>query len=288
MEKKTIEETSEALQFSTLQVERNVGGDGITVLTFNRPEKRNAMNPLLHREATAALAKLRYDDATRVVVITGAGKAFSAGNDLKEFGLDLQNKPQEYDEVLRLAVEWRGRTLRQFPKPTIAMVNGYCFGGAFSIVEACDLAFAATDAVFGLSEINFGMFPGGSVAKSMANLLSPRDALFYGLTGRSFDGAEAARIGLVNGAVPGADLAAHTLAVAGEIARKDPEALRAVKESYRFALGSEWDASISYTAAREGALMRLREANRTADISSFLEGKYKPGIEDSTTARSKE
>jgi trans-feruloyl-CoA hydratase/vanillin synthase len=82
-----------------------------------------------------------------------------------------------------MAVEWRGRTLRYYPKPTIAMVNGYCFGGAFSIVEGCDLAVAADEAKFGLSEINFRMFPGGSVSKSLANLMRPRDALLYAMTG---------------------------------------------------------------------------------------------------------
>ena len=97
-----------------------------------------------------------------------------------------------------MATEWRGRTLRYFPKPTIAMVNGYCFGGAFSIVEGCDLAIAADEATFGLSEINFKGFPGGAVSKSLANLLRPRDALFYALTGRRFDGKTAAEIGLVN------------------------------------------------------------------------------------------
>ena len=86
------------------------------------------------------------------------------------------------------------------------MVNGYCFGGAFSIVEGCDLAFAAKEATFGLSEINFKHYPGGSVSKSLANLLRPRDALFYAMTGRTFKGDRAAEIGFVNAAYPLAEL----------------------------------------------------------------------------------
>src|SRR6202035_5330051 len=150
----------------------------------------------------------------RVLVITGAGDAFCAGMDLKEFFHDLKENPKEYNRVLRVATEWRSRTLRYFPKPTIAMINGYCFGGAFSIVESCDLAFAAHEAKMGLSEINFKGFPGGSVSKSLANLFRPRDALFYGLTGRRFDGRTAASIGFVNLAFPAAQLRAETLKLA--------------------------------------------------------------------------
>ncbi len=94
------------------------------------------------------------------MVITGAGNAFCAGMDLKEVFHDLKvQNPKEFDRIYRMATDWRGRTLRYYPKPTIAMVNGFCFGGAFSIVEGCDLAIAADEAVFGLSEINFRLFP---------------------------------------------------------------------------------------------------------------------------------
>ena len=111
--------------------------DGIATITLNRPHKKNAMNPALHRDMTAALDALRYDSAARVVLITGAGDAFCGGMDLKEFFTDLKDDPAEYDRIYRMATEWRGRTLRYYPKPTIAVVNGYCFGGAFSIVEGC-------------------------------------------------------------------------------------------------------------------------------------------------------
>ena len=177
------------MAYDTIRVDLD---GGVATLTLNRPEKKNAMNPRLHDEVTEALEKLRYDDDARVVVITGAGDAFSAGMDLKEFFIELKDKPAEYDRVTRVSVEWRGRTIRYFPKPTIAMVNGHCYGGAFTIVEACDLAVAADEAKFALSEINFKMFPGGSVSKSMGNLLRPRDYLWYAMTGRPFDGKTAA------------------------------------------------------------------------------------------------
>src|ERR1700683_1430240 len=237
--------------YETLLIKKS---DGVAVISLNRPTKRNAMNPALHREMTAALEELRSDAATKVIVITGAGDVFCAGMDLKEFFIALKDKPVEYEAVWKMAVEWRGRTLRYYPKPVIAMVNGFCFGGAFSIVEGCDLAIAADEATFGLSGINFKGFPGGVVSKSLANLLRPRDALFYALTGRRFDGKTAAAIGLVNMAVPLARLQAETIAVAEEIAGKDPAALKATKDSYRFSLEMTWEASMNYTNAKEQEL----------------------------------
>src|SRR5215813_11668026 len=123
--------------------------DGVALVRLNRPEKKNAMNPQMHEDMTPVLEDLRYDDDARVLVITGASDAFCAGMDLKEVFHALKDQPALYDRVVRLATEWRGRTLRYFPKPTIGMVNGYCFGGAFSIVEGCDLAIAAEEATFG-------------------------------------------------------------------------------------------------------------------------------------------
>lgn len=267
---------SAAKSYETILVEVE---DGVAVLTLNRPEKKNAMNPRLHEEAADALEALRYDDGVRAVVVTGAGDAFSAGMDLREFFVELKPRPAEYDRITRISVEWRGRTLRHFPKPTIAMVNGHCFGGAFTIVEACDLATAAEDAKMGLSEINFKMFPGGSVSKSMGNLLRPRDYLWYALTGRPFDGRTAAEIGFVNFAFPAERLRAETMRAAREIAAKDPSALRATKDAYRFSLGMDWDTAMSYASAMEAQhVQRQDDAFRTEGIGDFLDKKYRPGL----------
>ncbi len=265
------------MEYKTLLVEKK---DGIATITFNRPDKRNAMNPQLHKDMTSALEALRYDDEARVLVLTGAGQAFCAGMDLKEFFTDLKSDPAEYDRITRMAVEWRGRTLRYYPKPVIAMVNGFCFGGAFSIVEGCDLAIAAEEATFGLSEINFKIFPGGSVSKSLANLLRPRDALWYGMLGRPFNGTVAAQIGFVNIAVPLKDLLKETMQVAGELAQKDPWALKATKEGYRFSLEMSWEGSMSYTSAKEAELvLRQDDSWRKEGIGDFLKKQYRPGLE---------
>ena len=254
--------------------------DGVATLTLNRPDKRNAMSPQLHLDVTEALERLRYDAAAKVVVITGAGKAFCAGMDLKQFFTELADKPAEYDRIYRAATEWRGRTLRYFPKPTIAMVNGYCFGGAFSIVEGCDLAVAADEATFGLSEVNFGLFPGGSVSKSLANIMHPRDSMYYALTGKPFDGKKAAEIKFVNYSVPLTELAANVLELARDLAAKNGEAMTATKEGFRHSLDMGWDASIAYTNAREGLLSKNQNgAYLKTGIGDFLKGEYRPGLE---------
>jgi trans-feruloyl-CoA hydratase/vanillin synthase len=166
------------------------------------------------------------------------------------------------------------------------MVNGYCFGGAFSIVESCDIVIAAEEASFGLSEINFKGFPGGAVSKSLANLFRPRDALFYGLTGRRFDGKTAARIGFATLAVPLATLRDETMAVAREIAAKDPAALRATKEGYRFSLEMTWEASMNYTLAKEEELAnRQRVGWKDSGVRDFVDGKFKPGLQSHETIK---
>ena len=267
---------SERYDYETLLVEFD---DGVCLLTLNRPEKRNAMNPTLGEEITDALERLRNEDLCRVLVITGGGESFCAGMDLKEFFIELQDKPAEYDRAHRVAVEWRGRTLRLFPKPTIAMVNGHCFGGAFTIVEGCDLAVAAEDAKMGLSEINFKMFPGGSVGKSMGNLLRPRDYMLYSLTGRPMTGQIAADIGLVNYAIPRDKLRDDVMALAREIADKDPSALQATREIYRNSMDMEWDVAMDYASSLQSQhTARQANAFREEGIGDFLDKKYKPGL----------
>src|SRR5262245_4384439 len=218
------------MAYATVAIEK---AGGVALVSFNRPDKKNAMNPQLHEDMTAALEELRYDDEARVLVITGAGDSFCAGMDLKEVFHALKDQPARYDRVIRLATEWRGRTLYYFPKPTIAMVNGYCFGGAFTTVASCDIAIAADEATFGLSEVNFGHLAGGIVSKVVADLMLPRQALFYLMTGEPFDGKKSAEIGLTTLSVPKKDLLARTMALAETLKAKNPHGLRACKEAVK-------------------------------------------------------
>jgi trans-feruloyl-CoA hydratase/vanillin synthase len=123
------------------------------------------------------------------------------------------------------------------------------------------------------------MFPGGSVSKSLANLVRPRDALFYGLTGRPFDGREAVRMGLINAAFPTQELHRFVDELAADLAAKDPEAMYATKEGYYLSGEMSWDAAMSYSRAREHELtLRQSDAWRGTAISAFARKEYKPGL----------
>jgi len=135
---------------------------GIAWVSFNRPEKRNCMNPKLNRRMMEVLDELEFREDVGVLVLKGEGTAWSAGMDLKEYFRETEAEGlRGIRRSQREAYGWWKR-LRWFQKPTIAMVNGWCFGGGFSPLVACDLAIAAETAVFGLSEINWGIPPGNS------------------------------------------------------------------------------------------------------------------------------
>jgi trans-feruloyl-CoA hydratase/vanillin synthase len=108
--------------------------NGITTITFNRPEKRNAMSPQLHREMFDLLTEIRYDKETRVVVLTGAGDNFCAGQDLKQYSLEMESQPEQVrDEVREKVRRWRNEMLRTLPQPVIARISGWCLGGALTV-----------------------------------------------------------------------------------------------------------------------------------------------------------
>ena len=216
--------------YENLKIERE---NGITWVIFNRPEKRNAMSPGLHYDMVDALTHLAHDNDTKVLVVTGAGEAFSAGQDLKTYFRETANNPVEKRRAGTASHQWRWEILSNFPKPTIAMVNGYLFGGAFTTLCAVDFAIAAEDAVFGLSEVNWGIIPGGIVAWNVAQMLLPRHALYYATTGKPFDGKRAAEIGLVNFAVPKDQLRKETVQLANDLMKLNPSVLRYTKEAIR-------------------------------------------------------
>jgi trans-feruloyl-CoA hydratase/vanillin synthase len=263
--------------YATVKVEKE---NGITWVILNRPEKRNAMNPQLHYDMLDALTELETDRETQVVVLTGAGESWCAGQDLREYFRALDNDPAERRRAGRASQEWRWRRLFTFPKPTIAMVNGYCFGGAFTPLIACDFAIAAEDAVFGLSEINWGIFPGGLVSRVLADALSYRDAVYYIMTGDTFDGKKAAEIKLVNFAVPRKKLREETVKLAKKLMEKNPHTLRAAKEVYKFCRTMDYAQAEDYMTAKGAALRATDpEKGREAGTKQFLDDKtFRPGF----------
>src|ERR1700726_1303474 len=160
------------------------------------------MSPELHRDMCHALDELETVEETKVVVITGAGEAFSAGQDIKLYFRSTEEDPKGRARARHDSHHWRWEKLSKYAKPTIAMVNGYCFGGAFTPLCACDFAIAADEATFGLSEVNWGILPGGIVSWNVAQVLCFRDALYYAMTGDTFDGKTAREIGFINRSVP--------------------------------------------------------------------------------------
>src|SRR5258708_14450219 len=153
--------------------------DGSAWTALNRPEKRNAMSPALHYEMDDALARLEVDDAVKVVVVTGEGGNFSAGQDLKKFFRELERDPAERKKAAAAANRWRWERLYGYDKPTIAMVHGYCVGGAFIQLLACHFAIPSEDATFSLSERHLGIPPRAPVAEAVADTGLPRHALYY-------------------------------------------------------------------------------------------------------------
>jgi feruloyl-CoA hydratase/lyase len=263
--------------WQTVTLERE---GGISWVTLNRPEKRNAMSPTMHFEMNDVLDEVEADPETRVLILTGAGEAWCAGMDLKEFFRALDDKPAERRRAGRATQQWRWHRLYTFPKPTIAMVNGYCFGGAFTQLIACDLAIAAEEAIFGLSEVNWGVFPGGLVSRVMADAMSYREAMWYIITGDTFDGKQAAQMQLVNRAVPRDQLRDETLKLAQNLLGKNPAVLSAAKEVYKTARTMDYWQAEEYMQAKGVALRATDpEKGRDKGITQFIDEKrYRPGF----------
>lgn len=253
---------------------------GISWLMINRPDKRNAMSPQVHLEMDEVLDELAVDPETEVLVLTGAGnQAFSAGQDIKlYFRANAANAAARH-KLRRASNNWRWQKLSTFPKPTIAMVNGYCFGGAFTQVSACDIALAADDAMFGLSEVNWGILPGGIVSWNVAQTMNYRDALYYAMTGDLFDGKQAKAMGFVNFSYPKERLREETIRLAKKLMEKSPAALRYTKEAIRAVRFMNEPQAADYLNAKSDALRyNDKENSREEGMKQFLDEKsYRPG-----------
>jgi enoyl-CoA hydratase len=252
--------------YETLLIERR---GRVAIITINRPEKRNALNIKTRQEGAAALDELRDDVEIGVVVFTGAGdKAFIAGADIAEFAnrTALTQRDVMLDRSLFNAID-------SFPKPVIAMVNGYCLGGGCELALACDLRIASETASFGQPEINLGIIPGGGGTQRLTRLIGEGKAMELILTGDIIDAKTAYTLGLVNMVVPAADLEAKTMETANRIAEKSPIALQMAKEAVKLASRSNLDEGLR----REVDLFALcfSSEDKNEGVNAFLE-KRKP------------
>jgi len=248
--------------FETLRLDRQ---GRVAIITINRPDKRNALNIKTREEGAALLDQLREDDSVGVVVFTGAGdKAFVAGADIGEFAgrTAITQREVMTSRSLFTAID-------TFPKPVIAMINGYCLGGGCELALACDIRIASENASFGQPEINLGIIPGGGGTQRLPRLVGEGKAMEMILTGEIIDARTAFTIGLVNHVVPADQLQAKTLEMANRIAEKSPIALQLAKEAVKLASKSNLDEGLR----REVDLFALcfSTEDKNEGVSAFLE-----------------
>jgi crotonobetainyl-CoA hydratase len=215
--------------------------DAVGIIHLNRPAALNAVDAHLATAVAAALDDLDSDATVRAVVITGVGRAFCAGADLKATSRGL-------DVLVPGHPEWGfvGLTGRILGKPVIAAVNGLALGGGAEIVLACDLAVMSEDAWLGLPEVTRGLFPGGGGAIRLPRQAPLKLAMEKLLTGEPISPQEALAWGLVNAVTSAADVLETAIALAGRIAANSPSGVRTTRDMALLATahGSEWDRAV--------------------------------------------
>lgn len=251
--------------------------DTHAVIRLARPHKRNAMGPALHEEMCRALDELAARGTVKALVLTGAGGDFCAGMDLEEMFLDPYGDPDEFHRRNATALRWFTR-LQAFPAVTVASVNGMAFGGGVALVGFCDIAIAADDATFGLSEINFGIFPGGGTSWAAVHNMGRKQARYHVLTGERFGAAAAAAYGLVTRVVAREELEASVGRLVEVLERKNGQALRAAKEvldrveSLALPDAIDWETAKLHELSYRSSEAWIRQA-----LPQFAERSYRPG-----------
>ena len=252
--------------YETILVEKR---GSVAVLTINRPDKLNALNSNVHVEGVATLDELRNDAEIRVVVITGAGeKSFVAGADISEFAGQtvVTQRNVFYERSLFNSID-------TFPKPVIAMINGFCLGGGCELALACDIRLASEKARFGQPEINLGIIPGGGGTQRLTRLVGEGKAMEIILAGDMIDAPTALNLGLVNHVFSPEELETKTFELANKIAEKSPIALQMAKEAVKLASRSNLDEGLR----REVDLFAVcfSTEDKEEGVAAFLE-KRKP------------
>ena len=255
------------MSYKTIQL---VYDGGVAALTLNRPEKRNAISFDLIDDLLRALEEVSKSDAI-VLILTGAGKAFCSGLDLDNLKALLGRTPEQNLQDSRTMVQLF-RSLYEFPKVTIAAVNGTAIAGGTGLALLCDFTLAVPEAKFGYTEVRIGFVP-AIVSTFLLRQVGEKQARDLLLTGRLFDAAEAVRLGLVSEIVPRENLMPRARALAAALMENSPASLRATKQLLTDHARPELDAPIE-SAVRENAAIRTT-ADFREGISSFLE-KRKP------------
>lgn len=252
--------------YETILVEKR---GSVATLTINRPDKLNALNSKVHMEGVAALDELKKDESVRVLVVTGAGeKSFIAGADISEFEgkTPVTQRNGFHERTLFNSID-------NFPKPVIAMINGFCLGGGCELALACDIRLASENARLGQPEINLGIIPAGGGTQRLTRLVGEGKSMEMILSGDMIDAQTAHNLGLVNHIYAPEELEAKTMEMANKIAEKAPIALQMAKEAVKLASRSNLDEGLR----REVDLFAIcfSTEDKKEGVAAFLE-KRKP------------
>jgi len=248
-------------EYSTIAVDASAP---ITRVTLNRPEKRNPIGPSTCGELVAAFTDAKNNADVRVIVLTGAGQMFSAGGDLASM---QGGQPGPTATLVDLFT-----TMHELGKPIIAMVNGDVLAGGLGLMVACDLVIANDAARFGTTEINVGLWP-MMITAEITRSVGRKKTMEMMLTGRKLDAQEALDCGLINRAVPAAQLEETTMKLAAEIAERSPAAIRLGLHAFYRSQDMELEPQLRYLQAELGRVLSLEDA--AEGIAAFL-GKRKP------------
>ncbi len=239
--------------------------ENIAIITFNRPEAMNALNNQTRAEFRAAIDDVASDDEVKVLILTGSGKAFVAGSDIKEFNATT---PFAAHNIRRL-----GEMVEQLEKPVIAAVNGFCLGGGNEIAMGCDIIIASDKAKFGQTEINIGIIPGGGGTQRLQRLIGACRAKEMIFTGDIIRAEEADRLGLVNRVVPMDELMPTAREIAAKIATKSAAALKLAKQAINYGMQTNLASGLKYEYEMYALSLSLED--KKEGVNAFLE-KRKP------------
>lgn len=251
--------------------------DHIARITLNRPEKMNALNEEMFDEIAAAVADLAEDDDSRVVILTGAGRAFCAGADLRQEGGEQVLREQNA-EAIRRGVRRSSRGciegLQQLPQPTIGMINGVCVGAGFDLALACDMRTGSEATRFMVAYSRIGMIPGQGGVWLLERIVGLPKAAELVFTGDFLNAKDAERYGVLNHLIPAADLERETMDLARRIASVPPLANRINKMHLYRMLQMDLAAALDFAAASQPILITSEDSQEA--INAFLE--KRPGV----------
>ena len=255
------------MTFSLIRLEMS---EGIATITLNRPESMNAYNVLMLNELSSALEEIAVDDAIRAVILTGQGRAFCAGADVKGVDalLGLQTVKPTQEDILKLLVQVV-LAIRQLPQPVLAAVNGVAAGGGANLALACDIVLAAENAKVAENFINIGLVPDGGGTYFIPECIGYHRAAEIFFTGRILTAAEALNLGLYNRVVPAEELATAALDLARDLAQRPTSAIAACKSILNREAIPRLRAYLEDEVSQQRAMVATSDAKE--GITAFIE-----------------